>query len=89
MILFNISSVRSAKEAGAKVVDVDGSYVHRKQSTSTSGFDPDQIPAVPLIGWESVDSATSINAQNLPKVTHGKLVPITTCTVCYMSKFLF
>ena len=60
------------QEAGAKVVDVDRSYLHRKQSASMSVFDPDQTPPVPLIGWECVDSAASVNAQNIPKVTHGK-----------------
>ena len=63
-----MNSVRSAKEAGAKVVDVDGSYLHRKQSAATSDFYPDQIPPAPLIGWEC---AASVNAQNIPKVTHG------------------
>jgi hypothetical protein len=64
--------VRSAKEAGGKVVDVDGSYLHRKQTASTSGFDPDTTPPAPLVGWVSVDSAASVNVQNIPKVTHGK-----------------
>ena len=67
-----MNSVRSAKEAGAKVVDVDGSYLHRKQSAAMSDFYPDQIPPAPLIGWEYVDSAASVNAQNIPKVTHSK-----------------
>ena len=60
------------QEAGAKVVDVDGSYLHRKQSASTSDFDPDPTPPAPLIGWECMDSAASVQAQNIPTVTHDK-----------------
>ena len=66
-----INRVRSAKEAGVKVVNVDGSYLHQKQAASTTP-DPDQTPSAPVVGWESVSSAASINVQNIPKVTHGK-----------------
>ena len=66
---YYIQRVRSAKEAGAKVVDVDGSYLHRKQASSSCTDDPERTPPAPLIGWECV-SAT--NTQNVPKVTHGK-----------------
>ena len=52
-------------------MDVDGSYLHRKQASSshTDDPDPEQTPPVPLIGWECVDTT---NVQNIPKVTHGK-----------------
>lgn len=67
-----MNRVRSAKEAGTKVVDVDGSYLHRKKSATTSDFDSDHTPAAPLIGWECVDSSAPVNAKNIPIVTHGK-----------------
>ena len=67
--------IRKVKVAGTKVVDVDGSYLHRKrQSAVTSSHcDVDTIPEVPLIGWESIDSTNSIHIDKIPKVTHGKL----------------
>ena len=46
-----INGVRKAKEAGVNIVDVDGSYLHQKQATSTTP-DPDQTPSAPLVGWE-------------------------------------
>lgn len=63
--------MRQEKEAGTKVVDVDGFYLHRKQqSVGAVGSDPSaSVPGVPLTGWESMDSMT--NLDGLPKVTHG------------------
>ena len=63
--------MRQEKEAGTKVVDVDGSHLHRKQqSVGAVGSDTAAgVPGVPLTGWESIDSLT--NLDGLPKVTHG------------------
>ena len=68
-------SVRETKEAGVKVVDVDGSYTHRKKQSlaSTSDVaDTDTPTSVPLIGWESIDNASSQHVDKIPRVTHGK-----------------
>ena len=50
-------------------MDVDGSYLHRKQASSSHTDDPEQTPPVPLIGWECM---CTTNVQSIPKVTHGK-----------------
>ena len=50
-------------------MDVDGSYLHRKQASSSHKDDPEQTPLVPFIGWECVHTT---NVQNIPKITHGK-----------------
>ena len=65
----------SAQAAGTKVVDVGGSYLHSKLSAAvTCNIECDQTPPASLIGWECVDGASSLKAQNVSKVTHGKLI---------------
>lgn len=52
------------------MVDVDGSYLHRKQQlVGAVSSDVAVVPGVPLTGWESMDNMT--NLDGLPKVTHG------------------
>ena len=52
------------------MVDVDGSYLHRKQQLV--GVESSDVPAVPLTGWELMDNVT--NLDGLPKVTHGMIL---------------
>ena len=86
----SFNSVRSEQAAGTKVVDVDGSYLHRKLSAAaTCNVECDQPPPVPLIGWEYVDGTSSLNAQNVPKVTHGKLYNFLVTLIFINIMFLF
>ena len=58
------------------IVDVDGSYLYRKEQRLISqGVStlPLPIPAVPLRGWEVV-SADNYRAKNVPKVMSGKVI---------------
>ena len=60
----------------APVVDVDGSYLHRKhQHLTASGVSlaPLEDPPPPITGWESVteENVHSL-VQNIPKVTTGE-----------------
>ena len=69
----NQCRVRKEKEAGTKVVDVDGSYLHRKkQRTETVDLDhAASTPSIPLRGWELIEKTTCLDG--LPVVTHGTL----------------
>ena len=61
---------------GLQIVDVDGSYLHRKQqSLQRSGVQvaPLPPPRPPLAGWEIVtDSNVDTVSVNIPVVTSGK-----------------
>ena len=62
------------KESGAKVIDVDGSYIYRKTQMASAPLRDAVLPDVPLIGWEGVDvTVRSNHVDKIPKVTHGKL----------------
>jgi len=65
---------------GVQVVDVDGSYLHRKQqSLQHSGVQvaPLPPPAPPLAGWEVVThSNVATVSLNIPIVTSGKYMII-------------
>ena len=50
------------------MIDVDGSYAHRKSLES----DVPDVPSIPLIGWEAIENAGSKYVDKIPKVTHGK-----------------
>ena len=64
--------MREEKKAGTKIVDVDGSYLHRKQQSSgVPHSDYVTLPDIPLIGWESIDGMR--NLDGVPKVTHGEV----------------
>ena len=70
-------SVRAASTAAAQIIDVDGSYLYRKQqqlSSSSSAVVTLPIPVPPITGWESV-SAQNANemSANIPAVTPGVL----------------
>lgn len=65
-------SVRKTKEAGMKVVDVDGSYLHRKRLSSGSITDSANVPGVPLVGWDLIEGVDSKNVDKMPRVIHGK-----------------
>ena len=68
-----VCRVREAKKDGMKVVDVDGSYLHRKQALSSETDTPDMPTGVPLVGWVSIDNPASTDVDKIPRVTHGKL----------------
>ena len=56
------------------VVDVDGSYLYRKeQQLISQGVStlPLSLPSVPLTGWEVI-SADNYKEKNVPKVMSGK-----------------
>ena len=50
--------VRKARQSGAKVVDVDGSYMYGKQQSlidNGQSVAPLGVPGIPLTGWKVVD----------------------------------
>lgn len=56
--------VRKAKTDGAKVIDVDGSYMYRKYYSFES--DPESLPlpdVPPVIGWDVVDNPSSFPSE--------------------------
>lgn len=68
-----VRRVREAKKDGMKVVNVDGSYLHCKQSLSGVTDIPEMPTSVPLTGWVHVDNPASAHVDKIPRVTHGKL----------------
>ena len=42
------------------IVDVDGSYLYRKQQSMGESVEPLSLPDVPLSGWERVDEGNYI-----------------------------
>ena len=71
-----IISIRKAKELGTKIIDVDGSYLYRKQQSSGCDMTVPDIPGVPLMGWEPTNIGSK-NVDNIPKVTHGRSPQLT------------
>ena len=60
-------------KANVAVIDVDGSYLYRKQQKhighSVTHF---SLPDCPLSGWESVSSENVLEMSNkVPRVTQG------------------
>ena len=80
--------MRQAKSEGARVIDVDGSYIYRKfhSSMESSDFESLPLPGVPITGWDVIDGLNSASVKEIPKVTHGtcntskKLSSYNTCT---------
>ena len=81
--------MREAAAAGATIVDVDGSYRHKKHKALTdAGVTVAALTpqAPPLSGWVTVSSDNYMQLQpNLPAVTAGQLSTssymTTTCTI--------
>lgn len=70
--------VREAAQASTPVVDVDGSYLYRKQQkqgAECSSFTPLPLPARPITGWELVSSENvGEMSSKVPRVTPGALM---------------
>jgi len=72
----NHCRILQAISEGAAVVDVDGSYLHRKhQHLTDSGVNvaPLELPPPPITGWVSVteENVHSLS-EDVPQVTAGK-----------------
>ena len=68
-----------------EIVDVDGSYLYRKeQQLISQGVNtvPLSLPSVPITGWEVV-SADNYKEKNVPKVMPGKHIIIHIILVPY------
>ena len=69
--------IHQAVSEGAKVVDIDGSYLYKKhQHLAATGVNvaPLALPSPPLSGWESVtETNVKMLANNVPRVTSGNL----------------
>lgn len=62
--------VRKLKSENAQVVDVDGSYLYKKQQTVGVMPDDNFIPEPPLTGW--IELKPECDAiKKVPVVTHG------------------
>ena len=70
--------MRKAKQSGAQVIDVDGSYLHRKREKLLQdgvSVAPLDLPSIPVSGWKSVNEGNYKDiATNVPCVTSGMLV---------------
>ena len=70
------------------IIDVDGSYLHRKeQKPNSQGVKtlPLSLPGLPLTGWETF-AADNYKEKNVPKVSPGVCTCTTvtnTCIHCY------
>ena len=64
---------------GKPVIDVDGSYLYRKQQKQATAVTVTNVPSEPLAGWESViaDNCEEM-AKKIPPVMPGTLT-----TSCY------
>lgn len=65
--------IHDALQKNLDVVDVDGSYLYRKeQQLISQGIRtlPLSLPSVPLTGWEVV-TADNYKEKNVPKVISG------------------
>ena len=80
LILRILHRIHEAVAEGLQIVDVDDSYLHRKQQTlQHAGVQvaPLPPPTPPLAGWEIVtDSNVDTVSVNIPTVTSGKYVII-------------
>ena len=79
--------VREASESSAPVIDVDGSYLYRKQQQLSSAgitITAAHAPSPPITGWESVTSENvSTMSTKVPCVTPGMYK----CSAMLMSTF--
>ena len=58
------------------IIDVDGSYVYRKQQSDSGSrrIPTNSLPAPPLSGWENVSKENlKVQAPKIPTVTSGLL----------------
>lgn len=77
LMLFRIHKAEHDK---IQVVDVDGSYLHRKYQNMVSrgitASDPG-VQAMPLTGWEQITEGNYKEmTKKIPKVTHGENISI-------------
>ena len=68
--------VKQAEKDGSAIVDVNGSYLHKKISRLQQAGEqvslPIAYPSMPLTGWKSVTKDTyQTIATNIPAVTYG------------------
>ena len=73
-----LDRIREAQKRGAKVVDVDGTYLEKKRKKLLEAGElvPEAVslPAFPLDGWRTISPGTSIVLEtNFPSVSHGTL----------------
>lgn len=79
--------VRDASESNTPVIDVDGSYLYRKQqlSSAANAITTIPTPTTPITGWESVTSENvSTMCTKIPCVTPGLCTYIIICTCIYI-----
>ena len=78
-MVINLCRIRAAVKEDLPIVDVDGSYLYRKQlkANAMSTVNTAIIPTdVPLAGWESITAANCEEvAKKIPAVMPG---------MCYM-----
>ena len=58
ILLCDIYRVRKVGKSGAKIIDVDGSYVYRKYQrliNSGESVSPPGVPMPPFCGWEPIN----------------------------------
>lgn len=60
----NLNRVRATMAEGKPVIDVDGSYLYRKQQKQTTEITATALPGEPLAGWESI---TADNCEEMAK----------------------
>lgn len=62
------------------MIDVDGSYLFRKErqlSLSTSDDTDTALPTIPLSGWEPIDDSNYQDmGKKIPLVCHGKVITL-------------
>lgn len=68
--------ITQAKADGTSVVDVDGSYLYRKEQTlvaSGIATSPMDVPQPPVCGWEQLTAENHCDiAPKVPRVMPGK-----------------
>ena len=71
----NPNRIRNAMKSKVCIVDVDGSYLYRKQQQLNFQQLSDlHVPCVPLSGWETVtDTNMKDKCVHIPRVTPGSL----------------
>ena len=60
----NLNRVHATMAEGKPVIDVDGSYLYRKQQKQTTEITATTLPSEPLAGWESI---TTSNCEDMAK----------------------
>ena len=61
------------------MIEIDGSYEHRKKLSQLSLSDTLETPSVPLVGWEPIDNSNSKYVDKIPKVT--RVVNLSSCSM--------